>query len=341
MRSNQEKPLKDLTLSERLCIANNIYVAYPRFKEILSAIDDCHHLSNLKDEPECLFLKGETGAGKTTILKSYAQNYPRCETPLGTEVRLLSITIPSPATVKSLVTKLLWELGDPAYEKGTVSNQTIRLIGLMKDCGVELVFLDEFQHFIDRDSAKVLQTVSDWLKDLILDTKVPMVLIGLPEAEAVFHVNCQLSRRFANRHNLNPFCWDDDSGKEFRTFLHAIESQLPLIGDSNLAAEEMALRFYYASDGIVAYVMKLIRNGTYLALKQGQEKIDSSVLAIAFNKHVLADKPHKKNPFLTDDIFQLVSDSEEVVELGTKVGATSRKLKPKKKIQRVSDVLHK
>ncbi len=75
-----------MTLSERLYIVNNIYVLYPRVKEIFSAIDYCHHFSNLKDEPECLFLKGETGTGKTTIFRSYAQGYPRQETPIGTVV---------------------------------------------------------------------------------------------------------------------------------------------------------------------------------------------------------------------------------------------------------------
>lgn len=222
----EQKPLKEMTLLERLYITNNVYVLYPRLKEISAAISDCHHLSNLKDEPECLFLKGETGAGKTTILKSYAQNYPKSETSDGTIVPILEVTIPSPATVKSVVTKLLWELGDPAYDKGTISNQTIRLIGLIKDCRVSMVFLDEFQHFIDRDSAKVLKTVSDWLKNLILDTKVPVILIGLPEAEIVFQFNSQLSRRFANRHNLSPFSWED-SGREFRTFLHAVEHSYP------------------------------------------------------------------------------------------------------------------
>jgi energy-coupling factor transporter ATP-binding protein EcfA2 len=336
-----KKPFNEMTLSERLYIANNIYISYPRFKEILSAINDCHHFSDLKDEPECLFLKGETGAGKTTIFKSYATDYPRRETESGSVVPLLSVTIPSPATVKSLVSKLLWELGDPAYDKGTTSNQTIRLIGLMKDCGVSLVFLDEFQHFIDRDSAKVLKTVSDWLKDLILDTKVPMVLIGLPEAETVFKFNSQLSRRFANRHNLSPFSWSDDSGIEFRTFLHAVESQLPLMDSSNLAESEMALRFYYASDGIVGYLMKLIRYGTHLALKQSQEKLDFPVLARAFEKHVLADKPHKKNPFITDDFRLDVEDNSSIREHFTVVGATNQRIRPKKKNNSASDVLHK
>jgi hypothetical protein len=150
----------------------------------------------------------------------------------------------------------------------------------MKDCGVELIFLDEFQHFIDRDSAKVLKTVSDWLKNLILDAKVPIILIGLPESNAVFNFNSQLSRRFTNRYTLSPFEWKADSGKEFRTFIHAVESQLPLSDESCLASEEMSLRFYYASDGVVAYVMKLIRYGTYLALSQGLEKLDLNVLAV-------------------------------------------------------------
>ncbi len=336
---NSQKSLKEMTISSRLYIANNVYVLYPRFKEILDSIDDCHHLSNLKDEPECLFLQGETGAGKTTILKSYSQNYPRYQTPDGTIVPILEVTIPSPATVKSVVTKLLWELGDPAYDKGTTSNQTIRLIGLMKDCGVSLVFLDEFQHFIDRDSAKVLKTVSDWLKNLILDTKVPVVLIGLPEAETVFQFNSQLSRRFANRHNLNPFSWKD-SGREFRTFLHAVESQLPLMEESNLACEEMALRFYYASDGIVAYVMKLIRYGTHLVLKRGQEKLDLNVLASAFEKYVKADKPHKKNPFIESDFLDEVKNHSSISS-NIKVKATNNRIKTKKKTTKASDILHK
>lgn len=336
----EQKPLKEMTLVKRLYIANNVYVLYPRFKEILAAIDDSHQFSNLKDEPECLFLKGETGAGKTTILKSYAQNYPRYQTQDSTIIPVLEVTIPSPATVKSVVTKLLWELGDPAYDKGTISNQTIRLIGLMRDCGVSLVFLDEFQHFIDRDSAKVLKTVSDWLKDLILDTKVPVVLIGLPEAETVFQFNPQLSRRFANRQNLSPFSWSD-SGREFRTFLHAVESQLPLIEESALACEETALRFYYAADGIVAYVMKLIRYGTYLALKHGQEKLDLNVLALAFEKYVKADKPYKKNPFIDSDFLNEVKDASLYTSTMAMVGATNKKIKTKKKTPKASDILHK
>jgi tRNA G18 (ribose-2'-O)-methylase SpoU len=53
-----------------------------------------------------------------------------------------------------------------------------------------------------------------------------------------------------------------------------------------------------ASDGVIAYIMKLVRYGTYLALNQNQEKLDLNILATAFEKSVRADKPEKSNPFI-------------------------------------------
>lgn len=326
------------TLAQKLQIINNIYIIYPRFQEILMRVDYCHHFSCGKDEPECMFLSGQTGVGKTTIYKTYANKYPRQVTKGGTIVPILAVTIPAPATVKTVVTKMLWQLGDPAYDKGSVGNQTIRLIGLLQDCGVELIILDEFQHFIDRDSERVLKTVSDWLKTLILDTNLPIILIGLPESEQVLKLksHSQLSRRFANRYYLRPFGWQEDSGSEFRTFLHLLESNLPLVEASNLASEDTAIRLYYASDGIIAYVMKLIRYGTYLALNQEQPQLNLNLLAEAFDQYVRADKPEKINPFLGDkwENLELVPPQQNL-----EVGATSGRIKSKSQPLKSSQVL--
>lgn len=338
MQSAQNKSISQMNIREKLNLANSVYISYPRFKEILAAIEYCHHFSSCKDEPECMFLAGQTGVGKTTVYKTYALQYPRRVTESVTQVPILAVTIPAPATVKTVVTKLLWELGDPAYDKGSVGNQTIRLIGLMKDCGVELLILDEFQHFIDRDSAKVLKTVSDWLKNLILDTNLPIILVGLPEAEQVLRLKSQsqLSRRFANRQILQPFFWQEDKGVEFRTFLHLLESKLPLVNTSNLSEQDMARRIYYASDGVIAYVMKLIRYGTYLALEQQHEKLDNQILATAFDKYVRADKPGKVNPF-TSDNFEIEIKDESFIKL--EVETTNNRLKAKSKKAKSKDVL--
>lgn len=293
----------ELTLEDKVELTESIYIGYPRFDALLKKIKFCHEYSCVSAEPECLLVTGPTGAGKTTLLKQYARKFPREVTETRTKVPVLIATIPSPATHKSMVQKLLFELDDPAPGTGTTTSAlTIRLYNFLKDCGVELIVLDELQHFIDRDSLKVLQTVSDWLKTLLVDTKIPIVLLGLPESENVINANPQLSRRFAHRHSLEPFSFDtQEKMDEFRKFLFALDKQLPFQEHSGLSAVDMAARIYYATDGVVGYVMKLIRKATYLGLLQGRQKLDMDVLAEAFEQHIHSDKPIKNyNPFTED-----------------------------------------
>jgi predicted AAA+ superfamily ATPase len=249
-------------------------------------------------EPQCLFITGETGVGKTTLIEAYEREYPRVETEDGTDVRVLTAAIPVPATVKSLSTTLLENIGDPVADRGTIINQTSRLKKLIKACGVELIILDEFQHVIDRDSTKVLATVADWLKTLLNETGVPIVLIGMPSSTVILDANPQLRRRFTARQRLEPFYWrGDGNADEFRKLLKLIDSKLPLRQRSNLADVEMAYRFYCATGGFISSVMKLVRRGTALAIDEGTEKLLPDVLARVYDECLSADVPDMKNPF--------------------------------------------
>ena len=190
---------KYATSREKIKAANQIYATYPLFNQILEDIYECHYSpeTNADSDPDCLLLMGEAGAGKTTIYKTYAQNYPRQETDEGSIVPIVYTPIPVPATVKGLVEAILKKLGDPLYNKGTTTNQTSRAYDLLAACKVELIVLDEFHHFIDRESQRVLRNVCDWLKNLILNTRIPVVLFGLPESKRILEFdNSQLSRRF-------------------------------------------------------------------------------------------------------------------------------------------------
>lgn len=298
------------TKRERISIANQVYASYPLFDQILEDIDRCHDSPNIKgaDDPDCLLLTGDTGAGKTTIYKTYAQNYPAQETEEGSVVPIVYATIPAPATVKGLVEALLKELGDPLHNKGTTAKQTGRLYDLLNDCLVELIFLDEFYHFIDRESDKVLKNICDWLKNLILNTKIPVILFGLPDSENIMEIdNFQLSRRFNYRHSLIPFPNNDSGIELFRQFLSGIESQLPLAKKSNLAEKLMSERIYYATDGTIAHVMTLIRMGATYAIEQDIEQIDLNVLGFIFDKHLRHEKRFKKTDPFSEGKFDLVA----------------------------------
>ncbi len=96
--------LAGMSVDDRIRIAEQIYVGYPRLNDILAKIKHCHHYSMTSMEPECMLIKGDTGTGKTTLYRRYERDYPRRQTSERTIIPILSASIPVPATPKSLAT---------------------------------------------------------------------------------------------------------------------------------------------------------------------------------------------------------------------------------------------
>lgn len=294
------KTYAQMPVEDRIKMMESIYIHFPRNEEAMKSIRHCHQHARVSGEAEGLLIQGETGAGKTTLYRRYMRDYPHEIKEDGKLARVLYATVPVPATVKSLVTKLLSAVGDPAAEKGSQISQTNRLKRYLAACATELIILDEFQHFQDRDSSRVLKTVSDWLKVLMDETGVPVVLVGMPYSHTILDAqgNEQLQRRFATRINLHPFGYEtSEERKAFRKFLQAIDDRLPLAEPSNLADPDTALCFYEATGGIVAHVMKLVRRATVIALESGRERLTPETLALAYEQRLAANSPSKKNPF--------------------------------------------
>ncbi|MGR9580730.1 TniB family NTP-binding protein, partial [Pandoraea sputorum] len=79
---------------------------------------------------------------------------------------MLHLELPAQPTIKNVAERVLGELGDPLFTRGSAEAMTSRIVTLFKNCKVELVVLDEFQHFIDHSSEKIETRVADWLKHL-------------------------------------------------------------------------------------------------------------------------------------------------------------------------------
>ena len=61
---------------------------------------------------------------------------------------------------------------------GTNEAKKDRVITLCKNCGVELILIDEAQHIHDRGRSKSQNKAGDWIKTLIKSLKVPVAFIG-------------------------------------------------------------------------------------------------------------------------------------------------------------------
>ena len=218
---------------ERIRYVESMRIRYPLWEQLYARLARCHEMKAIAAEPPCMLLVGPTGAGKTTLAASYARKYPAIFTETVTLRPVVMTSTPSTANVHNLIMALLEALGDPGAIKGSIGAKERRLIKYFKEtCKVELLILDELQHFVDRDNQKILLNASNWLKTFIKETKVSCLLVGLQDdAEEVVNSNPQLARLFGDPYVLAPFEWDEvkpENTKEvFRNFLREIEKLAP------------------------------------------------------------------------------------------------------------------
>jgi hypothetical protein len=313
-----------------LAQANTALILYPRFKELHADIRQCQRLSTVAGEAQCMSLEGPTGAGKSTLVQEYASAVPRVETKHGSCIPVLYLETPSPVTVKGLAAFMLETLGDPLAHKGAVWSMNSRLTTLLKACHVELVILDDFHHLLQTETLRNMLVVSDWLKVMIKATGIPFLTVGVEgKVEQVLKANPQLSRLFAVRETLRPFPWDTDGHMEaankpgssprkgrpvdprrssFGQFVQYAEEVMGLPLVTPLDRIDLLGRLHYATDGVVANIMNLLRYAQEHALNRGGTAIELRDLSWAFDKR-LVKHISKTNPFVDPQMKATLTSS--------------------------------
>lgn len=276
----------------------DVLIKHRAFRTNLGRIDECMSSFTGNGEPMCMLLHGPAGVGKSTLALAYLADHPPVLSDERKMVPVLNATIPVPATMKNMASELLEKLGDPLSDRGTLEQRTKRLRKLLLECGTRLIILDEFQHFIDRKSERVILDVSDWLKNLISNTSIPVVLIGLPYSRSVLAANEQLLRRFSYQAELTPFSWTDEAHrKEFIKILDALDGELGKVLGEKSGLKEHAKRCHAATKGLIALIMKLLNGAAQKAVQSGSTRIELEHLAKSFRERLLPDKS-APNPFL-------------------------------------------
>ncbi len=290
-------------------------VQHPGFCRALKEIADLHQQFL---EAKCcggLLITGQTGSGKTTVLKYYQSFFPARDEPERRVVPVLLVTTPAAPTVKNLAEAILVALGDPAASKGTAEAKTTRIYRYLKECKVELLVIDEFQHFFDRRKISQARNMTDWLKNLFNEAEIPVALAGLPRSFSVIRMNPQLQRRFSSPYYLKPFGFETkEQQKEFRAILKAIQRTLPIPSDELFEAN-LARRFYFASLGLFDYVAKVIEKAVKIAGEYKLERLNAGLFAQAFATEVWRGVPKRLNPFEQKAILRPLNKRGEPFEI--------------------------
>lgn len=274
---------------------NNIYklientlVPHSAFIEASNRLEQCFNFSEGALEPICIAVVGESRTGKSRALEECLSNHSPIRLETGLSVPIIKVKTPSKPTVKSLAELMLRALKDPLFNVGTENAKTIRLQVLMKQAGVRMVMIDEFQHFYDKGSHKIMHHVADWLKILVDDCRVALVVAGLPSCTAVIDQNEQLSGRFLSPIFMPRFDWEvDDHREEFLGILGAFQESISAEFDiPSLDSSEMAFRCYTGTGGLIGYLTKFLRQVVWNAISKNRKTILIEDIAIAHTQSV-------------------------------------------------------
>lgn len=275
------------------------YIPFPPFVAAAQAIEANLALYRATGIAQHMLILGESGTGKSSLCKWIKHKYPRFSLPDREVLPVLYVAVPAAATIVSMVEAILKRLGDPSPTTGTASSKTARLVLLCRACRVELILLDEAQHIHDRGQTTTHYMVGDWLKSLIDQIAIPTVFLGLPSLQLLLQVNEQLRRRFSRRVCLALGKSDSESiHNECLQLFISLGACLPLpLSSGAYGWDELGMRLYYASDGRVAYIKKLLACALRISLETQVGEIEPAVLERAFTEELWWEGVGKLNPF--------------------------------------------
>lgn len=199
---------------------------HPRYRQACSQIQNAIENTQALGEPVSALLCGPSGSGKSTLfyyLRKFYSGDLVVQRDDGTYANLpvFYCEVPSPTTVKGLITNMLRMLIDET-PNGTIEKLTHQLITCLKTSQVKMIFLDEIQRLCYTTvSEKVRLDSLQWLVSLLNGSGIPIVISG---TETCRHIRSE-DEAFGNRYpyfaELSNFTYDGrDSCDYFATLKH-------------------------------------------------------------------------------------------------------------------------
>lgn len=274
------------------------FIQFDHVKRVHAVLRDLVEANYQHCEPDIVFLVGESGTGKTWLIKRFVADYPREDRGDHTVVPVLVVNVPPKCTLKTLPGAMLQALGSPLWNVGGEEQRSHQLETLLKKCEVKLVVLNEANHLVDRGREKSHYLLGDWIKQMSEKTSVPFVLAGIPRVKVLLSVNEQLADRVRRVIEVEPFGVDERCQNKMSTALSAFRQMLGDLSCIPLAEEENARRFAFATAGRLRRIRRILEEAVLASGELAKPKIDLPLLAQVFRTHIFKDAPDQRNPFV-------------------------------------------
>lgn len=275
-----------------------VYVKHPQFALALQQLDRLFQLGTELATPTGLRLVGPPGVGKTALLRYFRDSLPSSslyDKPTGA----LAIRLPNRPYSGHLIRALLWQLRYPLtggsqkqlYERRRVVYDAI------KAKGTRIVILDEAQHLVSRNSEGNPKTVegdaTEFLRELIDETRVSLVLAGSSDLDGIGPAMDHLSSRVNSRLEIKEFGLDPT----WAGFLVGYCRQVTTFDLRLITEPDTIAKLFLATKGNARQLRQLIVEAVLIAADAGKRSLDYETLSRAYGR-AFGESSARSNPFV-------------------------------------------
>jgi hypothetical protein len=271
---------------------HQIRVNHTLFKEALTGIGRTIQIGNHLREPTGMSVIAPAGAGKSLLIECVKKNV--CNWKFLDPSGMLVVSLKEMPTVAQIQEDLLTNFNyviPPKVNLRTNATFFNLLVAAIAQHCIWLIALDEFQHVFLAKKNGVHAAVIDWLKRLMTQTRVPILLCGTEALRKIESADPQLSTRIPAVFNLTAF--SDDA--EWKGLLNAFAKASKEI-DLCPLADKYSTPLFDATEGIFRTLKNLIVEAAMIAIDEGHSAVDKQHLHDAFQR-VVGPGSTKANPF--------------------------------------------
>jgi type II secretory pathway predicted ATPase ExeA len=282
---------------ERGLAAERIYVNHPSFRAALEALDRIYLLGSKSSVPHGLRIVGDTGTGKSSVLRYFGDAMPPSPT-FELATGALIVRLQERPNVGRVVSSLLRQLRYPFAQvsRNTISMKRDVLVDAAKQKGTRLVMVDEAHHLCQTRRAGRDQhdgsDVTELLRELIDECRVGLVLSGTKALDQLHLVDSHLHARTTTRVELRNF----DSLPVFTGFMKAFANQCETFNLSALLEPAMAGMWHLACAGNPRAFKRLAVEAILVGVDAGVTVLDAKCCMLAFAR-VAGRDSLSANPF--------------------------------------------
>ena len=265
-------------------IRSDRWIATARAEEALSRLEDLLTYPP-RDRMPCLLIYGDTGMGKTKILRKFLRDHPpRFNGESGmTSAPIAAMQMPAEPLESDFYSELLSALQAPPPIDARTHRLKETCRALLKSLGVRMLIIDEV-HALLAGSFRQQRIFLNAIRFLANDLRAPLVCAGTDLACQALLTDPQLAERFEAFHLDH---WKND--RRLAELLISLAGVLPLRRPSALHTAEVRRRVLELTDGVTVRIFRLVESVAIAAIRSGEERITAqSFLAPALAPPLVA-----------------------------------------------------